>query len=525
MIAFSKFMRRGEFALSTVKHSAFKWLARFWRDPFMLLIACVAGLSTAHILVRTATYGMAVTVDAIDLLSTALNFLAGEGWQDFKGRPLTLWPPLLPLLLAAGGWVGIDPLEAGRWINATAFGLTILAAGCWLRSHLRSQWLTLAATAIIAASPPLSHWVSSLRTDPLFVLLTLLALMQLGAFLSQRTTTPLWWAAVFTALTALTRYPGVALIGTGVLILLPLARWKQTLVFGAVSSVPLLAVLAHNWAATGNLTRATGNRLEVEPTGQSLSAGLHQTVEVFREWVVPPNAPDGLAYLLGLAIAAVVLAGAAVVLRSSRPDPEEAAPASFRLGPVLPFGVFALIYSLFIIAVVPFTVHQVVDSRYLLPIYVPLLLTGTLLLDRFLSIAVAGWMAVARYVVASLVVLATLTHLGFPVHRNLRLTTKAYVAEQDWMYNGAYWQHSEILNYLRDNRIEGRIYSNYGALVWFADRTAIPKNTEFSRARCGGPRLRSGHMSFGLTGALSEAFSSTTTSTSGSCPAWKSWPN
>ena len=457
-----------------LKHSAIKWIARFGRDPFTLLIVVLAGLSTAHILVRTAAYGAAITVDATYLLSTVLNFLAGEGWRDFAGRPLTLWPPLFPLLLAASSWIGIDPLEAARWINAIVFGLTILVAGCWLRSNLRSQWLVLAATAIVAASRPLSHWASHFMTDSLFILLTLLALIQLASFLHRGGRTPLLLGAVFTALAAITRYPGVALIGTGVLLLLPRARWKHTVVFGAISSVPLLAVLAYNWAATGHLTRATGNRPELEPTGQSLSAGLRQTVEVFHEWVVPQNAPDGLAYLLGLAVAAVVLASAAVVLGGRRPD-SEAAPASFRLGPALPFGGFAAIYSVFIIVVVPFTVHQTIDSRYLLPIYVPLLLAAGFLLDRFLSIEAAGRMVAARYVVAALVVLGTLTHIGFSVHRNLRLTTKAYVAEQDWMYNAAFWQHSETLNYLRDNRIEGRIYSNYRFLVWFADRTAIPK--------------------------------------------------
>ena len=220
-----------------MKHSAVKWLARFWRDPFALLIVVLAGLGTAHILVRTATYGTAVRRDSTFFLSTALNFLAGEGWQDFTGRPMVLWPPLFPLLLAAGGWVGIEPLEVGRWANTAAFGLTILAAGCWLRSNLRSQWLVLAATAILVASLPLSRWASHFMTDSLFVLLTLLALMQLASFLNRKTDAPLVGAAVCTALAALSRYAGVALIGTGVLILLPLARRKQTLVFGAISSV------------------------------------------------------------------------------------------------------------------------------------------------------------------------------------------------------------------------------------------------------------------------------------------------
>ncbi len=450
-----------------MKCSAIKWIT--------LLIVVLAGLGTANILARTATYGTAVGTDSIRLLSTALNFLAGEGLRDFAGNPMVIWPPLFPLLLAAFGWVGIEPLEAGRLINATAFGLTILAAGCYLRSHLRSRLLVLAATTTLAASLPLSYWASHFMTDSLFVLLTLLALIQLAAFLHRGGRTPLLLAAVFTALAAITRYPGVALIGTGVLVLLPLARQRQApLVFGAVSSVPLLAVLARNWAVTGHLTAATGHR--TKPLRQSLSAGLHQTVEVVREWIVPPQTPDGLAYLLGLAVAAVVLASAAATCAVASRT-QRAAPLSLRVGgPALPFGAFTVGYIAFMVAVVPFTVTQGIDSRYLLPIYVPLLLTAAFLLDRFLSIKATGRMVAIRCVVASLVVLASLTHIGFSTRRNLHLTTHAYVAgyKEDWMFNTVHWQQSETLTYLRDNPIASRIYSNRRYLAWFADRTADP---------------------------------------------------
>ena len=452
--------------MGDVNRSAFKWLARFGRDRTTLLIVVLAGLGTAHILVRTATYGAEITTGSVVFLSAALNFLAGEGLWDFEDRPMTLSPPLFPLLLAAFGWVGIEPLAAGRWVNASAFGLIILAAGCWLRSNLRSQWLVLAATAAIAVSLPLSDRASNIMADPLFVLLTLLALIQLAAFLNRKTNAPLWWAAVFTALAAQTRYPGVALIGVGVLVLLPLARLKQTLVFGAVPSLPLLAVLARNWAVTGDLTLATGHR--PDPSGQSLSDGLNQTVEVLWAWGVPPKTPDGLVYLLWLAVAAVGLAGAVIVLRGRRHGPE-AAP----LG-ALPFGAFTVGYMAFLAVVVPLTVAQKIDSRYLLPIYVPLLLTAVFLLDRFLSTEAASRVAAVRYVVASLVGLGTLAHIGFSARENLRLTIQARVAGYKyWSYNTARWQHSETLNYIRDNPIEGRIYTNKVALAWFADRAAV----------------------------------------------------
>ncbi len=442
---------------------------RFWRDPCILLIVLLAGLGAANILVRTATYGAAVSPDSVAYLSTALNFLAGEGWRDFADRPMATWPPLFPLSLVAFGWVGIEPLEAGRWINATAFGLTILAAGCWLRSNLRLRWLVLAATAIIAASRPLSDLAARFLTETLFVLFTLLALMQLAAFLNRRTDAPLWWAAVFTALAAITRYAGVVLVGVGVLVLLvhrapPLAaRLKYAIVFGAVSSIPLAGVLTRNWAVSGTLT---GPRTE---SGLSLSDWLSQMADGFRDWAIPPNAPDGLGYLLWMVAGLVVLAAGAVVVWAGRGFGRGGKSPSFGLGPVLPFGGFAVAYLVFIVTIVPL-VSPVGEFplRYLVPVYVPLLLVAVFLLDRFLCIEAAGWMAAVRYGLASLVVLAALVHVGCSARANLRRTAQAYVTQ----YRYARWQHSETLKYIRDNPIEGTIYSNRGELAWFWDRTA-----------------------------------------------------
>ena len=352
-----------------------------------------------------------------------------------------------------------------------------MAAGLYLRSHLRSRWLVLAATAILVASLPLSHWASHFMTDALFALLTLLALIQLAAFLGRGGRTPLLRAAVFSALAVLTRYPGVVLIGAGVLVLLvrrtpPLAaRLKHILVFGAVSFIPLAGVLAHNWAVSGTLT---GPR---RGSGLSLFGGLSRVADVFRDWMIPLNTPDGLAYLLSIAVGLVVLAAGAVVVWSGRSVGRGGKSPSFGLGPVLPFGVFAVAYLVFIVAIVPLVIpFKEFPVRYLLPVYVPLLLVAVLLLDRFLSIEAAGWMAAIRYGLASLVLLAILAHVGFSARENLRLTAHVYKAGyEDWMYKEIRWQHSETLKYLWDNQIEGNIYSNYRAITWVVDRTAAPK--------------------------------------------------
>ena len=442
--------------------------------PFTLLIAFLAGLGTAHILVRTATYGAGVGTDSTIFLSTALNVLAGEGWRDFTGRPMATWPPLFPLLLAAFGWIGIDPLAAGRWINATAFGLTILVAGCWLRSHLRARWLALAASVVILASLPLSELASDVMTDPLFVLFTLLTLIWLAAFLHRGGRTSLWWAAVFTALAVLTRYPGVVLIGAGVLMLLlrrapPLAvRLKHAIVFGAVSSIPLAGVMLHNWAISKRLAGWRGG------SGQSLSDSLSQVADVFRAWVILPHALDGLGYLLWMAAGLVVLADRGFGLGGNKGTARPASPL-FELGLALPFGVFAVAYLVFIVAVLPLTSGMKIDSRFLLPMYVPLLLAAMLLLDRFLCIEATGWMAAVRYGLTSVVLLGVVAHIGFSAGENLRITTRAWGAGLDGAYNTADWQHSAVLKYVRTNLSDSWTYSNNQFLVWFADRTVAIK--------------------------------------------------
>ena len=456
-------------------------IARFGRDPFALLIVVLAGLGTAHILVRTATYGATVSTDSTIFLSTALNFLAGEGWRDFTGWSPVSWPPLFPLLLAALGWVGIDPLAAGRLVNATAFGLTILAAGLYLHSNLRSRGLALAASLAVLAALPLSDFASNFLTDSLFVLLTLLALIWLAAFLHRGERTSLWWAAFFTALAAITRYPGVVLIGVGVLVLLvrrapPLAaRLKDAIVFGAVSSIPLAGVLAYNWAVSGTLT---GPR---SWSGESLFDGLSRVADVFRAWVMPWDAVEWFAYLLwrttGLStpdwFGSLLWAATELVVVAMSVGSRYAI-LRVGAGAALPFGVFVVAYLVFIIAAVPFTVNREIPARYLLPVYVPLLLAAMLLLDRFLCIKVAGRVGRAvKWGLASLVLLGVFAHTGFSAHRNLRLTAKVLEPgyQEDGAYNTADWQQSETLNYLRDHRIEGRIYSNNPFLVWFASRT------------------------------------------------------
>ena len=204
-----------------IQYIAAEHVSWFRLDRSTLFVIVMAVLGAAHVLVRTSTYGAALTGDAVSYLSSAENLMAGKGLQDFRGVGLLQWPPLFPLILAAVGLAGIEPLDAARLVNVTACGLIILVSGLWLRRSLRSPLLAMGAVLALSTSYPLGYFSSFIITEAIFVLFTLLALMQMETFSSR---TVRWrhlvLAALFTALAALTRYAGIAVIVTGIFMLL-----------------------------------------------------------------------------------------------------------------------------------------------------------------------------------------------------------------------------------------------------------------------------------------------------------------
>ena len=382
-------------------------------------------------------------------MSAAESLAAGEGLLSPSGGQMTGFPPFFPMAMAFLSLFGIEPADGGRFLNATAFGLLILASGLWLTRRLRTPAIALGVAAAAAASLPLAHAASTLLSEPLFILFTLLALMPLESFLNRRSgPRALVLSAVFAALAAVTRYMGVALIFSAVLMLLarrdtPVRRrLKHALTFGAGSSLPLAMAMARNQLVTGDLT---GDRSVA--SGQSLFDSLGQIVEVFHGWAEPlPPIHWQLQHSPWL-IAGLLLLPAALLLRPGRAYSA--------------FWFFALTYLAIIAAAAPLTTQQGIDSRYLAPVYVPLLFVAAFGLDALLSSKPSGTMSMVRWAPAALALVGGAWHIGVSVRQNLQLTAEAlesgYIGKS---LNTAYWEDSELVAYVRANPVSGRYYSN-----------------------------------------------------------------
>ena len=162
-------------------------------------------------------------------------------------------PSLFRCCLAGATLFIVDPLDVAGPLNATIFGLTIFAAGQWLRQRIHSRFLVLWTCLAILFALPLASWASTVMTDTPFVLFVTLALLQTDNFLQKGKQASLLWAAVFTALACLTRYIGPALIFTVLPLLLfqhgiaPFEKLKRIGLYAAVSATPICLWLLRNF--------------------------------------------------------------------------------------------------------------------------------------------------------------------------------------------------------------------------------------------------------------------------------------
>jgi len=418
------------------RHGPARRLARHWPDGFTLLIVALAALAVAHALVRTASHGAALTHDSVNYLSVAESLLAGEGLITHRGLDFLLWPPFFPMLLAFIGSLGIEPVEAGRLLNAAAFGLIVLLAGFWFRSVLRSRLAVAGAVVAILVAPLLNERAAFFMTEPLFALLTLLALMQLNAFLDGRDDR-LLPAAVLAALAVLTRYTGLALLIAGTLAPLllrrdaPLAgRLKHAVLFGAVSALPLALALVRNRLVSDTWAGAR------DSTTQTVAGSLGEIDAVVNDWLPLLDWPGGFPWA-GVWI--VVLAAAlAVALSRGR-------------GAIPLVACFVLVDLAFHVAVVPSSVAQGISGRYLLQTYPLLVLIAAFLVDRLLAARAEGAMRTVRWAALAVVAVGFLTHAGVSVQRNLAVTARAlergYAGDT---FNTKRWEESAAIRFLRE---------------------------------------------------------------------------
>lgn len=247
----------------------------------LLLIAIIG-----FVLVLLATpEGAGLSDDSIAYVAGARSMVAGNGYREAwlaSNQPVTHFPPAFPAVLSFFGFLGIDPVNAARWVNALLFGASAALLGilAWRMTPSLTAGLVLAALFVLCADLLQVHAMA--MSEPLFIFLSLLAFWMFDLYFERDNH---WWlgaCATLTGIAYLTRYSGLALIATFVVALLILEKnWKRKLITSAAFVAGTLPWIV-GWAIRNRLVadNATNRTFVWHPlTSENLSIGLNTVAD------------------------------------------------------------------------------------------------------------------------------------------------------------------------------------------------------------------------------------------------------
>jgi hypothetical protein len=424
---------------------------------YVVLVSVIALFAAAMTWYATRD-GVGLSPDS-DTYLTIARTMASVSQPGATQQPITHYPPLYPLLLAAPAKLGIPLFTAARVLNAITFAATIVLAAGIFREGLRVPRLgVLLGAALLAVSQDLLYINSMLLSDGLFIVLVLLAWLMMARFLATRDRKLLVVAAIAVALVMLTRYAGAALglaCAFALLLLGKRALRQRTIdatIFSIIAIAPIGLWIIRNIIHTGS---AANRRFVYHPP---TSDQWTRALITIAEWLWPISGESSMWRTLGvLAFFALLAAGSARNARAEAKARGESKPVG--VGGLL--VMFAILYLGFIaITVTWFDAHTPLDFRILAPAHVALLMVVFAELARSslppkLGLASRAWPLL-------LVMIAALT-IGW---QGVRSSIWAYWAPENYVgYSMRKWRDSDLLTFVRTIPPDALIYTNGTALL------------------------------------------------------------
>ena len=369
-------------------------------DRFTLLLAAISAIGSGLLLLRMATYGVNLTRHDSELyISVARSLSDGMGFTDWSGYPYRDRAPLYPLILGFTSGFGIDAIEAAGYVNAAAFGATSFVLSVWLRNRVRSRFLVVWAVCACVLSIQMAEFSTRVATEIIFILFVVSSLFALDSFLSTGKRSLLLWAAATAAAAVLTRYIGVTLIGGGLLVILCARNHALRLRLTNATIYSIVAVVPFSLWVLRNILTVEVFLGKVYTGGLRLQISLYHLTSEPLLWVLGQTGVTVLneqtrrfvgITITGYTMESIVIGGALMICiivivigyALSR----------YRSGFLQRNSDILMVASLFVVSYALFLAIErplndgVLLRRYMIPIFVPLLVIVTVVLDEFVSL-------------------------------------------------------------------------------------------------------------------------------------------
>lgn len=337
----------------------------------------IALLGFVLLLTYNGHTGIGISPDSIVYVSVARNIHEYGALLDYTLKPVVDFPIFYPLFLSTAAFFsGLDPVAAGPWLNALLFALVIFCTGNLIESFQeKSRIYKLVILLCIAISPSLFDVYAMFWSETLFILLSLLFLITFRGYLRTRSITALLFCAFVAAITCITRYAGITVIATGLMMMVfdRSLEWRKKighcLLFGFLSITLLVANLVHNRLVAESLT---GPR---EPGITSLRDNIFYYGKVICGWLPVldehPGAYISIAIALFLVVCSIYLKRAWFTIAYTTTENC--------------FAAFFIVYTVFIIGISTLSHFEQINNRFISPVYIPMLIVLTCWMPKMIT--------------------------------------------------------------------------------------------------------------------------------------------
>jgi hypothetical protein len=361
----------------------------FW--VFLALTAVAAGVFICFC-TSISPWGFS---DSATYFSTARNFAAGRGFGTYNAdgsfTRLTVFAPLFSFVLSGFARLGIDLVQAARWMDVIFFSTLVFLYG-WITWRVTNSRLCGFLLALLTGmTPALAKDYTSMMSEPLGILMGSCAILLAALAIKRKSIWLLFISAILADLAVFTRYALVAVPIAGTLIFFfmwPTSwkdRFRKAVVYALPAFVPMVIWLIPEFLAKASLgNRHIKTAIDFAERIKSLLAYFFKVVKYwlpYRTDMIPGLSADVFSpILLGL-FAILIAAGLVLALQKGAKE----TPASLLL---LSAFIFLCSYFLVLAFAFIFTASVDINERMLSPmvpfLYI-LLMTSALLVGNFLK--------------------------------------------------------------------------------------------------------------------------------------------
>jgi hypothetical protein len=406
-------------------------------------------------------FGLGVSSDSVDYMFTGVNLVEGRGLISYDGSPFYLWPPLYPMLIGFVHLFGFKAFASAHIIQFPACALIAYLSSVLFLKIFDNFALALLAAFLLAMGPVVISSFQMVGPDYLFILFPILLTLLIGNYADSQKAATLILIGLIASLGMLLRYIGYTLVLAGLLAVIryssgsALKRTLRTASVGLFAIPPGLWML-YTWMATSGQRRAP----------LALFDYIKQFTGGILEWVMTaPNYSDVNAWHLAVVwipIMTFIVFAILLARRTSFFSPYTA--------PILAHG---LLYTIFIFINASIAYFNRLNGRFLLPIYLPLVILVLLVIQHNRSRSFTRLGVFLVILVTTLQLQRTVTLMRDSVNGTIPYNA----------YNTREWNENAVLNYWKENLPRGDfiLLSNYDAGVAFqTDHMTIasPRKTE-----------------------------------------------